>query len=81
LRETALRRENGRRPGAAEEDFGCENGAFQVWNSRISTNDEGGRIMGKDKDVKKEAKKKPSKTLKEKKEAKKAKKAGKSGEI
>ena len=42
---------------------------------------EGGRIMGKDKDVKKEAKKKPSKTLKEKKEAKKAKKAGKSGEI
>ena len=27
-RETALRRENGRRPGAAEEDFGCENGAF-----------------------------------------------------
>ena len=36
-RETALRRENCRRPGAAKEDFGCENGAFQVWNSRIST--------------------------------------------
>ncbi len=32
--------------------------------------------MGKDKDVKKEAKKKPSKTLKEKKEAKRAKKVG-----
>ncbi len=80
-RQGALRRENGRRPGAAEENFGCENGASQVWNSRISTNEEGGRVMGKDKDVKKEAKKKPSKTLKEKKEAKKAKKAGKSGEI
>jgi hypothetical protein len=33
--------------------------------------------MGKDKDVKKEAKKKPSKTLKEKKDAKRLKKAGK----
>jgi len=34
----------------------------------------GGSIMGKDKDVKKDTKKKPSKTLKEKKEAKKLKK-------
>ena len=30
----------------------------------------GGELMGKDKDVKKDTKKKPSKTLKEKKEAK-----------
>ena len=37
--------------------------------------------MGKDKDVKKEAKKKPTTTLKEKKEAKRVKKTGKSGEI
>ena len=43
-------------------------------------NDErGGRTMGKDKDVKKENKKKPSKTLKEKKEAKRLKKSGKAG--
>jgi uncharacterized radical SAM protein YgiQ len=44
------------------------------------TNDAGGRPMGKDKDVKKEAKKKPAKTVKEKKEAKRAKKSGKGGE-
>ena len=36
--------------------------------------------MGKDKDVKKEAKKKPAKTLKEKKEANRAKQTGKGGE-
>ncbi len=37
--------------------------------------------MGKDKDVKKDTKKKPSKTLKEKKAAKRLKKTGKGGEI
>ena len=37
--------------------------------------------MGKDKDVKKEAKKKPSKTLKEKKEAKRAKKSGREASL
>ena len=36
--------------------------------------------MGKDKDVKKDIKKKPSKTLKEKKEAKRLKKSGKGAE-
>jgi hypothetical protein len=36
----------------------------------MATNQAGGKIMGKDKDVKKDTKKKPSKTLKEKKEAK-----------
>jgi hypothetical protein len=35
---------------------------------------QGGSIMGKDKDVKKDTKKKPGKTLKEKKDAKKLKK-------
>jgi hypothetical protein len=39
----------------------------------------GDEIMGKSKDVKKDAKKKPAKSLKEKKEAKKLKKAGKMG--
>jgi hypothetical protein len=38
-----------------------------------------GSIMGKSKDVKKDAKKKPAKSAKEKKEAKKLKKAGKAG--
>ena len=80
-RKNALCRANGRRAGAPEKDFGCEKRPSQVWNSRTQSNDEGGGIMGKDKDVKKEAKKKPSKTLKEKKEAKRAKKAGKTGEI
>ena len=47
----------------------------------LQSDESGGRIMGKDKDVKKEAKKKPSKTLKEKKEAKRMKKSGKSGEL
>ena len=37
--------------------------------------------MGKSKDVKKDAKKKPAKSLKEKKEAKKMKKAGKAGKL
>jgi hypothetical protein len=47
-------------------------------SATLSRNDEsGGRIMGKDKDVKKEGKKKPAKTLKEKKEAKRLKKVGK----
>jgi uncharacterized radical SAM protein YgiQ len=41
----------------------------------------GGKVMGKDKDVKKDTKKKPSKSPKEKKEAKRLKKTGKSGEI
>jgi uncharacterized radical SAM protein YgiQ len=40
----------------------------------------GGELMGKDKDVKKDTKKKPSKTLKEKKDAKRLKKTGKAGE-
>jgi hypothetical protein len=47
----------------------------------LQSDESGGWIMGKNKDVKKEAKKKPSKTLKEKKEAKRAKKLGKSGEL
>jgi hypothetical protein len=47
----------------------------------LQSDESGERIMGKDKDVKKEAKKKPSKTLKEKKEAKRMKKSGKSGEL
>jgi hypothetical protein len=38
-----------------------------------------GQIMGKSKDVKKDAKKKPVKSAKEKKEAKKLKKAGNAG--
>jgi len=37
--------------------------------------------MGKDKDVKKDTKKKPSKTLKEKQAAKRLKKTGKAGEV
>ncbi|OIP93872.1 MAG: hypothetical protein CO013_02470 [Syntrophobacterales bacterium CG_4_8_14_3_um_filter_58_8] len=41
----------------------------------------GGELMGKDKDVKKDTKKKPAKTLKEKKEAKRLKKTGKAGEV
>jgi uncharacterized radical SAM protein YgiQ len=46
-------------------------------SATLSRKDEsGGRIMGKDKDVKKENKKKPTKTLKEKKEAKRLKKVG-----
>jgi hypothetical protein len=44
-------------------------------------NQKGGKIMGKDKDVKKDTKKKPSKSPKEKKEAKRLKKTGKTGEI
>ena len=43
------------------------------------SDERGGRTMGKDKDVKKESKKKPSKTVKEKKEAKRLKKVGKAG--
>jgi uncharacterized radical SAM protein YgiQ len=51
------------------------------YESGAPQNPKGGKIMGKDKDVKKDTKKKPSKSPKEKKEAKRLKKTGKGGEI
>jgi len=51
------------------------------YESGATANQKGGKIMGKDKDVKKDTKKKPTKSPKEKKEAKRLKKTGKAGEI
>jgi hypothetical protein len=70
-----LRGKDRRRPGKTETDFGCQKNAAKVWTSHRTDNRQGGDIMAKDKDVKKETKKKPAKTLKEKKEAKRQKKA------
>src|SRR3989337_1204986 len=53
-------------PGALEENSGCEKWTVHVWEFQTSANKAGGEIMGKDKNVKKDTKKKPSKTLKEK---------------
>jgi radical SAM superfamily enzyme YgiQ (UPF0313 family) len=58
----------------------AKTGRFR-YESGATANQKGGKIMGKDKDVKKDTKKKPSKSPKEKKEAKRLKKTGKAGEI
>lgn len=58
----------------------AKNDRFRYENSAPQQILTGGKLMGKDKDVKKDTKKKPSKTLKEKKDAKRLKKTGKSGE-
>jgi uncharacterized radical SAM protein YgiQ len=58
----------------------AKSGRFRYGNTAQQQILKGGKIMGKDKDVKKDTKKKPSKTLKEKKDAKRLKKTGKSGE-
>ena len=76
-----LRGEKGCGPGASEENSGCEKWMVPVWKFRTSANKGGGEIMGKDKNVKKDTKKKPSKTLKEKQAAKRLKKTGKAGEV
>jgi hypothetical protein len=58
----------------------AKNGRFEYGSGGHRQLTRGGEVMGKDKDVKKDTKKKPSKTLKEKKEAKRLKKTGKAGE-
>ena len=74
VEKTAAGRELQKKILVAKKDrFGYGNTAQQ----QILT---GGKLMGKDKDVKKDTKKKPSKTLKEKKDAKRLKKTGKAGE-
>lgn len=60
-------------------DGGLRHRGKNALNETVHSDERGGRDMGKDKDVKKENKKKPSKTLKEKKEAKRLKKSGKAG--
>jgi len=55
-----------------------KSGHFMYNNLILATKK--GEIMGKDKNVKKDTKKKPSKTLKEKQAAKRLKKTGKAGE-
>lgn len=62
-------------------DGGLRHRDNNVFFKTVQSDERGGRAMGKDKDVKKENKKKPSKTLKEKKEAKRLKKSGKAGGI